>query len=43
MLYIIVVFRAGFYTVDPLLLVNNSIFTFFMHSDISLSELLIGH
>ena len=42
-LYILVVFRAGFYTVDPLLLVNNSIFTFFMHSEISLSELLIGH
>jgi hypothetical protein len=42
-LYTLVVFRAGFYTVDPLLLVNNSILTFFMHSDVSLSELLIGH
>lgn len=41
--YTIIVFRAGFYTVDPLLLVNNSVLTFFVHSDISLSEFLIGH
>ncbi len=42
-LHIIVSFRSGFYTVDPLLLVNNSVLSFFMHSDISLSEFLIGH
>ena len=42
-LFVIVSFRSGFYTVDPLLLVNNSILTFFIHSDISLSQLLIGH
>ena len=43
LLYVVVTFRAGFYTVEPLLLVNNSVLTFFMHSDMSLSEFLIGH
>jgi hypothetical protein len=39
----IVNFRAGFYFVDPFLLIHN-IFTFlFLESDVSLSELIIGH
>lgn len=42
-LYIIVSFRAGFYTVEPTLLLNNMIAIFFTHSDVSLSEFLIGH
>ncbi len=42
-LFVIVSLRTGFYYVDPLLLINNSILTFFVHNDISLSELLIGH
>ena len=42
-LYAIVSMRSGFYTVDPLLLINNAFTTFLIHSDISLSELLIGH
>ena len=42
-LYIIVSLRAGFYFVDPILLISNSILTFFIHSDVSLSEFLVGH
>ena len=42
-LHAIVSFRAGFYYVEPTLLINNSIAIFFTHSDISLSEFLIGH
>jgi hypothetical protein len=42
-LYILVTFRAGFYFVDPLLLINNSLTMFFLNSDISLSEFIVGH
>lgn len=43
-LYIMVTFRAGFYTVDPYLLVfGGSVLVFMLRSDISLSELLVGH
>ncbi|MGK7390764.1 MAG: hypothetical protein ACNS60_10440 [Candidatus Cyclobacteriaceae bacterium M2_1C_046] len=42
-LYVLVSFRAGFYTVDPLLLINNSISLFFMESEESLSQFLVGH
>lgn len=41
--YTIIVFRGGFYTVDPLLLINNAFLTFFINSDVSLSEFLVGH
>ena len=39
----IVNFRAGFYYVDPFLLIHNSFTFLFVESDLSLSELLIGH
>ncbi|MBS1495147.1 MAG: EpsG family protein [Bacteroidetes bacterium] len=35
--------RAGFYFVDPLLLVGNPVILIFMQSSISLSELIVGH
>ncbi len=38
-----VTFRAGFYFVDPYLLFMPSFFLVFIESDISLSQLLIGH
>lgn len=41
--HIIVVFRAGFYTVDPLLLISPSPALLFFHSDVSLSEFIVGH
>lgn len=40
---VLVTFRAGFYTVDPLLLVNNVMTSFLVFSDVSLSEWLVGH
>jgi hypothetical protein len=43
LLWIIVTFRAGFYFTEPLLLVNNVFTTFVMHSEVSLSEFLVGH
>ena len=43
LLHIAVSFRAGFYTVDPLLAFGNSLSLLLFHSDISLSELLVGH
>ena len=42
-LYILVTFRAGFYTIDPLLLIHNVVTAFFLESDLSLSEFLVGH
>lgn len=42
-LHVLVSLRAGFYTVDPYLILSNSLFLFFIHSDISLSELIVGH
>ena len=42
-LHVIVTFRAGFYTIDPLLLISPSIALFFVESERSLSEFLIGH
>ena len=39
----IVDFRAGLYFVDPFLLINNTLTFLFLESDISLSELIIGH
>lgn len=42
-LNILVSFRGGFYFVDPLLLISPSIALFFIHSDISLSEFIVGH
>jgi hypothetical protein len=42
-LHIAVSARAGFYYVDPLLLVSNPILLFFVQSDVSLSELIVGH
>ncbi len=42
--HVTVSFRAGFYTVDPYLLTLGSLITvFILRSDMSLSELLIGH
>lgn len=43
LMHVFVTFRAGFYTVDPFLLVSPSPALFFIHSNISLSEFLIGH
>lgn len=42
-LHVLVTFRAGFYFVDPLLLVGNPAVFLMESSDISLSQLLIGH
>ena len=42
-LYVLVTFRGGFYTIDPLLLVSNPIILFLTRSSESLSEFLIGH
>ena len=42
-LHIFVTFRAGFYYVDPLLLISPSIALLFVQSEISLSQFLIGH
>jgi len=42
-LHVLVIFRAGFYFVDPLLLISPSIALFFIHSNISLSEFIVGH
>lgn len=42
-LHVIVIFRAGFYFVDPLLLISPSIALFFIHSDVNLSEFIVGH
>lgn len=42
-LHILVTFRGSFYFVDPLLLVSPSPYLLFMHSNVSLSQLLIGH
>lgn len=42
-LHVLVTFRAGFYFVDPLLLIGNPIVFLILNSEISLSELLIGH
>lgn len=42
-IYVLVSFRAGFYTVEPTLIINNLIGVFFVHSNVSLSEFLIGH
>lgn len=42
-LHILVTFRACFYFVDPLLLIGNPISLFLAKSDISLSELIVGH
>lgn len=42
-MYTLVSFRAGFYFVDPTLLINNVFAVFFTESEVSLSEFLIGH
>lgn len=42
-LNIIVIFRGQFYTVNPFLLVSPSVLLPFLDSDVSLSELLVGH
>lgn len=42
-LHAIVSFRAGFYFVDPLLIIGNPLVFFITHLDISLSELIVGH
>lgn len=42
-LHVLVSFRAGFYTVDPLLLVGNPYVLFMYQSDLSLSQLIVGH
>jgi hypothetical protein len=42
-LWVLVIFRAGFYFMDPFLLLNNGITAFFVRSNESLSEFLIGH
>jgi hypothetical protein len=42
-LHILVSFRSGFYTVDPLLLIGNPITLLLSQSSESLSELLVGH
>ncbi|WP_333875365.1 EpsG family protein [Flavobacterium sp.] len=42
-LHIFVSLRAGFYTIDPLLLISPSPALLFIHSNISLSEFLVGH
>ncbi|MFN3754471.1 EpsG family protein [Flavobacterium sp.] len=43
LLHIIVSFRAGFYYVDPFLLISPSPALLFVQSPVSLSEFLIGH
>jgi len=43
LLYVAVTFRAGFYFVDPLLLISNPIILFLEHSGESLSEFIVGH
>lgn len=42
-LFVLVSFRSGFYTVDPLLVIGNPITIFFAESSTSLSEFLVGH
>lgn len=42
-LHILVTFRSGFYFVDPYLVFMPSILLVFFESDVSLSQLLIGH
>lgn len=42
-LHVLVTFRAGFYYIDPLLFISPSPALLFIHSNISLSEFLIGH
>jgi hypothetical protein len=42
-LHFFVSFRSGFYYIDPLLLYAPSAAMFYLNSDISLSQLLIGH
>lgn len=42
-LHVLVTFRAGFYTVDPLLLVGNPLILYMYQSGQSLSELIVGH
>lgn len=43
LIHVLVTFRSGFYYVDPLLLVSPSFILLFFQSEISLSQLLIGH
>jgi hypothetical protein len=43
LLHIAVIFRAGFYTVDPFLIIGNPFVIFLVQSSQSLSELLVGH
>ena len=43
LLHTVVILRAGFYTVDPFLIIGNPLSLFFEHSDVSLSEFIIGH
>lgn len=43
LLHFLVSLRAGFYFVDPLLFVGNPIVFFFVHSSVSLSEIIVGH
>lgn len=43
LLHLFVSFRSGFYYIDPLLLIAPSISLLFIHSDISLSQFLVGH
>jgi hypothetical protein len=42
-LHVVLSLRAGFYSVDPYLIIGNPILFLFTQSDISLSEFLVGH
>jgi len=42
-LHLAIVFRSGFYTVDPLLLISPAAVLLFIQSKTSLSELIVGH
>lgn len=42
-LHFFVICRAGFYYIDPLLIVGNPVVFFVTNSSISLSELIVGH
>lgn len=43
LIHVLVSLRAGFYYVDPLLLVGNPVVFFLVNSKISLSEFIVGH